>query len=200
MTKFYQKYLVILFIFFSIFSNAYANENLGKLIFASDIVRHGVRTTMDYHLKINYPPLWNNSEIPPGQLTSYGFYMEQQVGANLRKKYKDFFDFKYIKEQVCIRSDGSNRVIMSTLGILTTFFPDIKTKTLKIEIPKNSDNHLYAKKSSTLLAENLTVWKTYYDQKKLSVLAKKVKAKNLVNDQFSCETLSNQKQIYNQCL
>lgn len=100
-------------------------NQLGTLVFASDLLRHGARTSIWPLGKAKFPPMWSKANIGPGQLTQYGFYEERQNGQYFREIYSDLFPQPQVANaQICVRSDGSNRDIMSALGVMAGFFPN----------------------------------------------------------------------------
>lgn len=110
-----------LFIIFNIIFNInllYASND--KLIFASELIRHGERTP-----HIDIPNLPNNWPQGVGQLTTNGIKQEYDLGRQARdiyiNKYK-LIDENYNLKQVYTRSSGYDRTLMSANAFLQGMF------------------------------------------------------------------------------
>ena len=127
----------------------------GKLIFASDVLRHGARTSTKYNLNIKYPSSWSSKNISPGQLTQNGFWMEVQNGRYFGKIYSGFLPSNATK--VCVVSDGSNRDIMSAEGVISGLYPNLQER-LNIRVITHDEDILLVSKKDSSLVINAPGW------------------------------------------
>jgi hypothetical protein len=101
-----------------------------KILFYTDLIRHGGRTTL-YPLKdIQYPALWLNHHVLVKQLTMYGLQEGIIVGQGVRRQCAQdtachLLSSTYDSNYVCIRTTGVNRSIMTAQGALMSIYPTI---------------------------------------------------------------------------
>ena len=188
---------------FSIFISAlpaYATENnIGanaKLIFAADIIRHGARTATKYLPGINYPSLWNQKDIPAGQLTQYGFNMEMQNGYFFKKVYSSILSNSYNPKNVCFVADGSNRDIMSTLAVITAMYPNISSADVIDVIPEERDSMLEMTKDTSAI-ENASGWLKKWHN--IRPLIKKLISNKYISEEDYCNDLQTAREAFS-CL
>ena len=102
-------YVSFLFIFTYCEDIYYNHTNLDKnLVFVFSTYRHGARTIFTFidHFK-NFVPSF-------GALTDYGRKQHLEIGRNYRKRYSNFLNLNYDKNEIYIRSSDVQRTIIST--------------------------------------------------------------------------------------
>ena len=95
-----------------------------EIIYTADVIRHGARTPIVEIPNIKYPALWNEINIPKGQLTMNGFLQIRILGSRSQKQLKSVLPEKYSEDSFCVRTTGVNRTIMSALSYLSGLFPN----------------------------------------------------------------------------
>lgn len=177
-------------------SSLYANDlaevkalNLNKpdLIFAADVIRHGARTSTKYLPNLKYPSIWSENNIPPGQLTQYGYNMEKQNGKYFKDEYSNLINDP---NQVCIVADGVNRDIVSALGVISGLFPEINNSDIIDPIPEAQDPILSMNKS----IKGIDVAQGWlYEWKKVGYLSNVLlKSKYITSDEFCANPRTSQ--------
>jgi hypothetical protein len=95
-----------------------------EIIYSADVIRHGARTPIVKIPGIKYPSLWNEMNIPKGQLTMNGFLQIRILGNRSHQQLETVLPEKYSQDSFCVRTTGVNRTIMSALAYLSGLFPD----------------------------------------------------------------------------
>ncbi len=103
-----------------------------SLVFVSDIIRHGGRTTLYTLPGIHYPSLWSKRNIPSGQLTLYGIQEGMLFGQSVHVQHQSIntpaFSHSYSQQSVCVRTTGINRTLMTAQAALISAYPSIGRK------------------------------------------------------------------------
>ncbi len=136
-----------------------------ELIFASDLIRHGARTVIHPIKGVDYPPLWSEQDIPPGQLTKYGFFEEKSNGMFFKQTYTELLPKHYDSKQICVRTDGVNRTIMSALAVMSQMYPQSLSYLIN-SVPKSTDRLVQPKKNLNNLVAQAPGWQTAWQQAK----------------------------------
>ncbi|MDF1796341.1 MAG: histidine-type phosphatase [Coxiellaceae bacterium] len=154
-----MKFRLITTVLAMTFTTCYAHQ--AQLIFASDLIRHGARTVIHPMQGIHYPVLWSTANIPPAQLTKYGFFEEKTNGQFFKLTYKSLLPKQYDAKQICIRTDGVNRTIMSALAVASQMYPASLQYNIHSE-PKAIDRLIAPSKNLKNLASNAPGWKYHW--------------------------------------
>ncbi len=152
----FRKLLLTLLLFTPI-TLAWAQSQDATLVFASDLIRHGARTVIHPIKGIHYPPLWSEKNIPPAQLTKYGFFEEKTNGQFFKTQYHAVLPKQYDATQIRIRTDGSNRTIMSALAVASQMYPATLSYNI-VSIPKKKAALLQPKKYLREMTSNAPGW------------------------------------------
>ena len=110
-------YLVSLIVLCNCVDIKYNHTNKeNNLYFVFTTFRHGARkpiTRFDY---------FGNHNYSAGTLTKYGEIQHLEIGRNYRKRYSNFVNISYDKNELYVRSSNIRRTIVSTLKELEGFF------------------------------------------------------------------------------
>ena len=87
-----------------------------NLYFVFTTFRHGARKPLQ---RKDY---FGNSNYSAGDLTRYGAIQHLEIGRNYRKRYSNFVNISYDKNELYVRSSDIGRTIVSTLKELEGFF------------------------------------------------------------------------------
>ncbi|XP_015610426.1 prostatic acid phosphatase [Cephus cinctus] len=129
--------------------------DLGTVIFANVLFRHGDRTPLNPYPTDPYKneSLW---PVPFGQLTNLGRHRHLLLGRWLRNRYEHLLPDTYSLYDIYVRSTDVDRTLMSAEANLAGLYPpkdkqiwdnDIKWMPIPIHtIPEKQDNLLAAKK------------------------------------------------------
>ncbi|MDF1655013.1 MAG: histidine phosphatase family protein [Coxiellaceae bacterium] len=150
--------LLLIILFCTPISLAWAHSHQPTLVFASDLIRHGARTVIHPMKGIHYPPLWSDIDIPPAQLTKYGFFEEKTNGQFFKTTYQTLLPKQYDATQVSIRTDGSNRTIMSALAVASQMYPASLSYNIA-SLPKHKALLLQPKKRMKQIVSTAPGWK-----------------------------------------
>ncbi|XP_035741777.1 prostatic acid phosphatase-like isoform X1 [Vespa mandarinia] len=142
------------FINFVILSFADKNVNLGTVIFANVLYRHGDRTPIEPYPTDPYKneSLW---PVPYGQLTNLGKSQHFYMGQWLRNRYSHLLSDLYSPYDIYIRSTDVDRTLMSAETNLAGLYPPkgnqiwnaIHWMPIPIHtVPESEDNVLSGKK------------------------------------------------------
>ena len=174
-------FLKIILIFLCAFYTniAFAKE---QLILAVDLVRHGDRTPS--HEIPKSPYHWKEGM---GELTQIGKQQELRLGAELRKKYVNFYHLlpeNYSPNTMYAHSTDFHRTIESAKFLLLGLYP-VETRIVEpsieiIVVPKSDDKLLIAKPSRNvfsiikmyLMTRNAWKEKTMFLQDKIALWSK----------------------------
>ncbi|XP_051173261.1 prostatic acid phosphatase-like [Leptopilina boulardi] len=132
----------------------YSSDDLGTIIFASLLFRHGDRTPVN-----PYPndPYRNESSwpVPFGQLTNLGRHQHLLLGRWLRKRYSKLLPETYTYYDIFVHSTDVDRTLMSAESNLAGLYPPegnqvwdiLKWMPIPVHtIPEKQDHILSAKK------------------------------------------------------
>jgi hypothetical protein len=112
-----KAYINLYFLFFMINCIFYNHSKLDRnLFFVFATYRHGARASL------NKVDLFGNEIKYPGGLTKYGHIQHLEIGRNYRKRYFNFLNLSYDKNEIYIRSSDIPRVLMSTIMELEGLF------------------------------------------------------------------------------
>ncbi|XP_076240639.1 prostatic acid phosphatase [Calliopsis andreniformis] len=147
--------LLILVLGFSILHLSDAQDtNLGTVVFANILYRHGDRTPIGAYPNDPY----NNESIwpvPYGQLTNLGKHQHLLLGRWVRKRYSHLLSYLYSPHDIYVQSTDVDRTLMSAESHLAGLYPpsgnqvwdSIKWMPIPVHtIPEDKDNVLAAKK------------------------------------------------------
>ena len=137
-----------------------------SLVFASDLIRHGARTPIHPLSTIHYPALWSTINIPTGQLTQFGFYQERLKGRYFKNEYEKLLPLAYSADNICIRSTGSNRTIMSAIAVMSMIYPQQISYDIQ-SVPKRSDHLLQPQKGFNNIVSIAPGWKEKWQDSQL---------------------------------
>lgn len=104
-------------------SSAYNSaDDLGTVIFANLLFRHGDRTPVDPYPNDPYrnESLW---PVPFGQLTNLGRHQHLLLGRWLRKRYRKLLSETYTYYDIFVRSTDVDRTLMSAESNLAGLYP-----------------------------------------------------------------------------
>jgi len=87
-----------------------------NLYFVFTTFRHGARKPLS---GIDY---FGNRNFSAGALTRYGAIQHLEIGRNYRKRYSNFVNISYDKNELYVRSSNIGRTVVSTLKELEGFF------------------------------------------------------------------------------
>ena len=114
------KYLLFLILFINCKESIYNHTNKeNNLFFVFTTFRHGARfpsTNIDY---------FGNVISSPGNLSKYGILQNLEIGKKYRKRYSNFLNMEFDKNQIYIRTSDIERTIISTEKQLEGFFNKI---------------------------------------------------------------------------
>lgn len=130
------------------------DADLGRIVFANIVYRHGDRTPIRPYSNdpYNNETLW---PVPYGQLTNIGKRQHLLLGQWLRKRYSHLLSNLYTPYDIYIRSTDCDRTLMSAEANLAGLYPpegseiwsNIKWMPIPIHTaPENEDHVLAAKK------------------------------------------------------
>jgi lysosomal acid phosphatase len=155
--------ILVLIISFT-FQNAFAEE---KIVFSTDLIRHGDRTSI-YQIPKSYL-YWKEGL---GELTEKGINQERHLGEKLRIQYVDQYHLLpkiYDSSSIYVRSTDSARTIKSAHSLLLGLYPQstrVNNKEITVHIfQRNEDNLLIVKPSKNIFSiikryvVNLKFWK-----------------------------------------
>ncbi|KAF7406002.1 hypothetical protein HZH68_005371 [Vespula germanica] len=145
---------LIVFINLAIKCFADTNINLGTIIFANVLYRHGDRTPIEPYPTDPYKneSLW---PVPYGQLTNLGKNQHLHMGQWLRSRYSHFLSDLYSPYDVYIQSTNTDRTLMSAEANLAGLYPPKRNQIWNTinwmpipvhTIPESEDNVLSGKK------------------------------------------------------
>lgn len=132
----------------------YHAEDLGRIIFANVLFRHGDRTPVDPYPNDPYrnESLW---PVPFGQLTNLGRHQHLLLGQWLRQRYSQLLPETYTYYDIFVRSTDVDRTLMSAEANLAGLYPpkgaqvwdNIKWMPIPVHtVPQKEDNLLAMKK------------------------------------------------------
>lgn len=102
-------YLLFLIFFINCKESVYNHTNKeNNLFFVFTTFRHGARfpeTNIDY---------FGNVISSPGKLSKYGIIQNLEIGKKYRKRYSNFLNMEFDKNQIYIRTSDMERTIIST--------------------------------------------------------------------------------------
>ena len=107
----YTNIIYISFLFIFVYCNDiyYNHTNFeNNLYFVFTTFRHGARSV--FH-KIDY---FGNHVKSPGALSKYGGIQHLEIGKNYRKRYSNFLNMSFDKNELYIRSSNVARTVIST--------------------------------------------------------------------------------------
>lgn len=150
-----NRHLFVIVLAFYIIDLSYAlDANVGTIVFANVLYRHGDRTpTWSYP---NDP--YNNESfwpVPYGQLTNLGKHQQLLLGQWVRKRYSHLLSDLYSPYDIYIRSTDVDRTLMSAESHLAGLYPPVANEIWSSinwipipvhSIPEDMDNVLAAKK------------------------------------------------------
>ncbi|XP_029176246.1 prostatic acid phosphatase-like [Nylanderia fulva] len=113
----------------SIFAASCSSTNdldLGTIVFASILYRHGDRTPIGHYK--NDPYNETSWPVPYGQLTNLGKHQHLLLGRWLRKRYSHFLSNIYTPYDIYIQSTDIDRTLMSAEANLAGLYPPIKNQ------------------------------------------------------------------------
>ncbi|XP_012230813.1 prostatic acid phosphatase-like isoform X2 [Linepithema humile] len=119
----------VLLIFLSIFAaSCSSNENLdlGTIVFANVLYRHGDRTPVT-----NYPnDPYNETSwpVPYGQLTNIGKHQHLLLGRWLKNRYSHLLSDLYTPHDIYIQSTDVDRTLMSAEANLAGLYPPVQNQ------------------------------------------------------------------------
>lgn len=182
MRKIYSKFILLIGFFSCLFfSIALFAKPSGRLIFAADLIRHGARTALHPLGNRVFPAMWSLENIGFGQLTQYGFYEEANNGRYFKKTYRGLLsEAKPLSQQLCWRSDGSNRDIVSTLGVIAGWFPEEKNPVIET-VPEKEDILLHVPAGYAKPLAALPGWRLRWHSPMGYALAKRLQKAQLLN-------------------
>ncbi|KYM98697.1 Lysosomal acid phosphatase [Cyphomyrmex costatus] len=101
--------------------------DLGTIVFANVLYRHGDRTPIAPHANDPYKneSLW---PVPFGQLTNIGKHQHLLLGRWLRKRYSGFLSDMYTPYDIYIQSTDVDRTLMSAEANLAGLYPPVRTE------------------------------------------------------------------------
>ncbi|XP_034944718.1 prostatic acid phosphatase-like [Chelonus insularis] len=149
---------VLLILVHSVFchfvSHKIDTNDLGKVIYANIVFRHGDRTPVNPYPK---DPYRNESEwpVPFGQLTPIGMHQHLMLGRWFRKRYNHLLPDHYSVHDIYVRSTDVDRTLMSAEANLAGLYPpkgnqiwdDMKWMPIPVHTsPQKEDNLLAGKK------------------------------------------------------
>ncbi|CAL7950976.1 unnamed protein product [Xylocopa violacea] len=147
--------LFVIILTFFVMNLSYAQDtDLGMIVFANVLYRHGDRTPVRSYPNdpYNNESLW---PVPYGQLTNLGKYQQLLLGRWLRKRYSHLLSDLYSPYDIYIQSTDVDRTLMSAESHLAGLYPpvgnqiwdSIKWMPIPVHtIPEDKDNILAAKK------------------------------------------------------
>ncbi|XP_017797809.1 PREDICTED: prostatic acid phosphatase-like [Habropoda laboriosa] len=148
--------LVVIILVFCIINLSYAQDtDLGVIVFANVLYRHGDRTPTRFYANDPYDNenLW---PVPYGQLTNLGKEQHLLLGRWIRKRYSHLLSDLYFPYEIYIQSTNLDRTLMSAEAHLAGLYPPVGNQiwwdTLKWipipvhTIPEELDYVLLAKK------------------------------------------------------
>ncbi|XP_011700111.1 PREDICTED: prostatic acid phosphatase [Wasmannia auropunctata] len=101
--------------------------DLGTIVFANILYRHGDRTPIAPYKNDPYrnESLW---PVPFGQLTSIGKHQHLLLGRWLRKRYANILSDLYTPYEIYVRSTDVDRTLMSAEANLAGLYPPVQTQ------------------------------------------------------------------------
>lgn len=158
---FWKRFFLFSFVLSVLTVEAWSQD---ELIFSADLLRHGARVANHQLDNIEYPDTWFGKNIPKGQLTLAGFFAEQANGRAFAQRYSSLLPRRYSADLMCVRTDGSNRTIMSALAVLAAWFPRAVQPVLDT-VPEQNDTLLKPNKKAMYRAVNsLPGWQSMWQR------------------------------------
>ncbi|CAK9834163.1 Lysosomal acid phosphatase [Anthophora retusa] len=146
--------LVIILAFYTMNLSYSQDTDLGTIVFANVLYRHGDRTPIKFYANDPYDneSLW---PVPYGQLTNLGKRQQFLLGCWIRKRYLHLLNDLYFPNDIYIQSTNVDRTLMSAESHLAGLYPPIGNQIWDTinwmpipvhTIPEELDNVLAAKK------------------------------------------------------
>ncbi|KAJ8680223.1 hypothetical protein QAD02_016010 [Eretmocerus hayati] len=117
-----QLILAVSFILGILVSQGSSDVDLGRVVFANILFRHGDRTPLDPYPNDPYrnESLW---PVPFGQLTNLGKHQHLKLGQWFRNRYNHLLPKKYSLYDIYVRSTDVDRTLMSAEANLAGLYP-----------------------------------------------------------------------------
>ncbi|EZA59943.1 prostatic acid phosphatase [Ooceraea biroi] len=119
----------VLLVFASVFAvtcSGTEDLDLGTIVFANILYRHGDRTPIKAYP--NDPYNESSWPVPYGQLTNLGKHQHLLLGRWLRKRYSNFLSDTYTLYDIYVRSSDVDRTLMSAEANLAGLYPPVKNQ------------------------------------------------------------------------